>query len=245
MPSRYPLRTVLSLTPALVAVVLVACGGRGDLDSSIEVAPAVEESDAGLGTKPLDSGVGTKDDSGLGAKDSGLGTKDSGLGTGDDSGFEMDTGTTTEDAGTGTEDAGTGTEDSGTGTEDSGTTEDAGTGTNDSGTGTIDSGTGTHDAGMPAPDAGGTDVCFACAEQKCAKQTNACLGSPACVEEGECDLACLQSGHGVNALCLESCTKNRVANQELLSAISCAFTLCPKQCVGELTSLGGGALGGL
>jgi hypothetical protein len=238
MPSRYPLRRVLCVAPALVAVILVACGGRGSLDPGVEaLAPAIDESDAGLPTKPLDAGLGTKDDSGLGTKDdSGLGTKDdSGVGTKDDSGLG------TEDAGTGTDDAGP-TNDSGPGTNDSGA-DDSGPGTNDSGT--SDSGPGTNDSGTSGTDAGGTDACFACAEQKCGKQTNACISSPACVKEGECDLACL--GHGLNPLCFESCTKNRVANQELLSAVSCAFTFCPKECLGDLASfgVGAGALGGL
>ena len=37
-------------------------------------------------------------------------------------------------------------------------------------------------------DAGGIVGCFACAEDKCGTQVNACVGSPACVEEGICDL---------------------------------------------------------
>ena len=43
-------------------------------------------------------------------------------------------------------------------------------------------------------DAGGIVGCFACAEDSCGTQVNACVGSPACVEEGTCDLMCLGGG---------------------------------------------------
>src|SRR5450432_2438174 len=121
MPSQYPMRTVLSLAPALVALTLVAC-------APVSVAPDVAtlaDTDGGLPTKD-DGGLGTKDDGGLDTKDSGLGDKDGGLGT-DDAGSEPD----------------------------------------DAGTGTSDAGTGTHDAGMSgSPDAGESDRCLACAEER-------------------------------------------------------------------------------
>src|SRR5580704_10394999 len=128
--------------------------------------------------------------------DSGLGTKgdDSGLGTkGDDSGL----GTKGDDGGLGTMD-------------------------DDAGSGTEDAGTGIEDAGVPAaPDAGGMDECFACAEKRCGLQVNACLRSPACVEEGDCDLACSIGTPGPfgapNPHCIQSCTKDPRVAAELLA----------------------------
>ena len=258
MSTHRPLRRVLFVAPALVAVVLVACG-RSPLDDSEDLvdtpdAASAGDDSGGLPTKPDDGGVETKD-AGLGTKDAGLGTKDSGLGTQDaetedaetldaetldagtpDSGPGTgDAGPPPLDAGPGT-DSGTGTSDSGTGTSDSGTgMSDSGTTTDDGGPGSQDSGPGMSDGGTE--DAGGVLGCFACAEQKCGKLVNACLGSSACVEEGTCDLACL--GAPFNPLCFGSCAKNQRANQELLSAVSCAFSVCPQQCLSVLTSSGG------
>ena len=218
MPVQSPLHQVVRVAPAVVAMILLACGGKSSSPSPDVGAPglaaAADPGDAGLPTKPLDGGTGTKDDSGLGTKDdSGVGTKDDGgLGTKDDSGL-------------GTEDAGPGAEGAGPGTED---------------------------AGNPAsPDAGGNSACFACAEDKCGILTNACLGSPACVEESQCNLACLggTSGgtpgempgggpFGFRGLeCFESCAKDALASQHLLAAVTCAYTLCPREC---LPCAGGG-----
>jgi hypothetical protein len=256
MPTHYPLRQVLSVAPALVAVILVACG-RSPLDASVDLvdtpdAASAGDDSGGLPTKPTDDGGLETKDAGLGTKDAGLGTKDSGLGTEDAETEDAETQDAaaqdaetpdtgpgmTGDAGSPPLDAGTGS-DSGMGTTDGGPgTVDSGTGTTDGGPVSEDSGTsegGTQDAG--APDAGGVLGCFACAEERCGKQVNACLGSSACVEEGTCDLACL--GAPFNPLCFGSCAKNQRANQELLSAVSCAFTLCPQQCLSVLTSSGG------
>jgi hypothetical protein len=233
MPTRYPLRQVLHLGPVLVAVLLVACG-RSTLQP---VNDTLEVSDSGLPTKD-DSGLGTKDDSGLGTKD------DAGLGTKDDAGLG------TKDSGLGADDAGMG--DAGPGTEDSGPgIKDAGSGTEDSGPGTEDAGPGPEDAGMPGvPDAGGILGCFACAEQRCAPRVNACVSSPACVEEGTCDLNCLiGSGRGpggfggFNPTCFQSCVKDQQTTRRLLAAVSCAFALCQKDCLGALTPLVGGGSG--
>jgi hypothetical protein len=256
MPAHYPLRHVLCVGPALVAVLLVACG-RTPLEPDVE---ALDVSDSGgLPTKPLDagqgtkgdddSGLGTKDDAGVGIKDSGLGTKDdSGLGTEDSGSGTEDSGPVTEDAGPGTEDSGPGTEDASPGPQDAGPgSQDSGSGTPDSGPGTVDSGRGGEDSGTGSPDAGsGIVACFACAEQQCGTRVNACVGSPACVAEGECDLGCLTgSGKGaigvLNPRCFQSCTKDLLANQELLSAVSCAFSACPKECVSALDPFLGGA----
>jgi hypothetical protein len=240
VPTRYPLRH-LGLRPVLLAVILVACGrstlqlesdGQTSSDSGLPT-----NDDAGLGTND-DAGLGTKDDAGLGTKeDSGLGTKeDGGLGTKDDAGIgAKDSGAGTEDAST--EDAGPGSADSGPDAQDSGPVP------GDSGTG--DSGPGPQDAGVPGPDAGGILGCFACAEQRCAPTVNACLSSPACVDEGTCDLDCLVgSGKGAGGVsplsCFQSCVKDQQATQRLFAAVSCAFTMCPKECRGALTSLGGG-----
>ncbi len=251
MPGHYPLGHALCVVPAAIAVLLVACG-RSPLDEANVVAFDVPDS-GGLPTKPVDdSGLGTKDDdSGLGAKDAGLEAKDSGLGTKDDSGpGAEDSGPVPEDAGPSPQDAGPAPQDAGPADAGSGTP-DAGPGTPDSGTGPVDAGSGGVDSGMGTPDAGGGILaCFACAEQRCGKRVNSCVGSPACVAEGECDLACLSgSGKGAfgipNAQCFQSCTRDLLANQELLSAVSCAFTFCPTECVSALDPfLGGGGLGG-
>jgi hypothetical protein len=214
---------MLHMGPVLVAVLLVACG-RSTLQSANDT---LEVSDSGLPTKD-DAGLGTKDDAGLGTKD------DAGLGTKDDAGLGI------KDSGPGADD--TSVDDAGPGTEDSGpATGDSGPATGDSGPATGDSGP--EDAGMPGvPDAGGILGCFTCAEQRCAPRLNACLGSPACVEEGTCDLNCLiGSGAGTGGLgglnpgCFQSCVKDQQATRRLLAAVSCAFTLCPGECLGALT----------
>ncbi len=197
----------LRLAPALVAVIFVASGCRS-VDTGSEApedtpAAAPDEVDGGLGTKPDDSGVGTKDDGGLGTKDGGLGTKDGGLGS--------------DDASLGDDDAGTGAEDAGVGTEDAGV-------------GGHDAGGGTHDAGMQGPDAGEMNECLACAEERCGTLTSECLDSPACVEQGKCDLTCLGGFHAMEPLCFQACTKDPRANEKLFAAASCAFALCPKEC---------------
>jgi hypothetical protein len=234
VPTRYPLRQ-LHIVPVL-AVLLVACG-RSTLQDATDT---LQVSDSGLPTKD-DAGLGTKDDAGLGTKDdAGLGTKDdAGIGAMDSSVGAEDA--SVQDAGSGTEDSGPGGQDSGPGSQDSGA-QDSGSGSQDSGTGSQDAGP--EDAGMPGPDAGGILGCFVCAEQRCAPRVNACLSSPACVEEGTCDLDCLAgSGSGSGGLgCFQSCVKDRQATQRLLAAVRCAFTLCPTECFGALTSPAAGGL---
>ncbi len=223
MATHYPSHVRFAV-PALVALTLVACA-RSSLQSDGQALAVPDDTsgdtDGGLPTKPMDAGVGTKgDDSGLGTKDAGLPTKDSGLGT-------QDSGSAGDDSGS-------------TGDDDSGSVaEDSGVGANDGGSGGDSGGmTGTPDAG------GGVDPCMACAEQRCPIQTNLCLGAPACVAQGECDLACLSAparGFGAFAAqnrCFQSCAKNLQANIELTVAVSCALTLCPQECVTELAALG-------
>ena len=139
------------------------------------------------------------------------------------------------------EDSGLGDKDAGLGTKDAGETADAEPGMQDAGAPTEDAGmTGTADAG-------GMDECFACAEARCALPVNACLHSSACVEEGNCDLACLTgSASAPNPRCVQSCTKDPLATQELLAAVTCGFAVCPKECLHVLISCGGdaGAFGG-
>jgi hypothetical protein len=224
MTTHYPSHVRFAV-PALVALTLVACA-RSSLqtdDQALAVpADTSGDDDAGLPTKPDDAGLGTKDDGGLGTKDAGLPTKDSGLGT-------ADSGPAGDDSGS------TGDDDSGSVAEDSGA-EDSGVGTNDAGDG--GGMTGTPDAG------GGADPCMACAEQRCPIQTNLCLSAPACVAQGECELGCLSApAKGIGGLaaqnrCFQSCVKNLQANIELTVAVSCALTLCPQQCIPELTALG-------
>ena len=120
--------------------------------------------------------------------------------------------------------------------------QDSGSGSQDSGSGSQDSGpgdSGPEDAGMPGPDAGGILGCFVCAQQRCAPRVNACASSPACVEESTCDLNCLAgSGGGATGFgglnCFQSCVKDLRANQRLLAAVRCAFTMCPTECAGVL-----------
>ena len=217
MSTQYPMRSVCSLVPGLFAAMLFAygCSGAGPGPGS----EAVDGPNAA--STGASEGLPTKgDDSGLGTKgdDSGLGTKgdDSGLGTkGDDGGL----GTNGDDGGLGTKG-------------------------DDGGAGTEDAGTGTEDAGMPgSPDAGGMDACFACAEKRCGLQVNACLQSPACVEEGDCDLTCLSGTTGPfgapNPHCVQSCNKNPRATGELLAAVTCGFSVCPLECLRPLISCGG------
>ena len=161
-----------------------------------------------------DAGKPTKGDkdAGVGDKDdSGLGEKDAGVGDKDDSGGGVGT---MDDAGSG-EDAG------------SGTTADAGGGGM----------TGTPDAG------GEMNACFACAQQRCAVQVNACEHTAGCAEEGECDLGCFDAagGHflGTSSRCVASCTKSPVATAVLLSAATCAFLACPRECLHTFTACGG------
>ncbi len=206
MLTQSPIHRAPRAVPALVSVILFACGcsSTGPQPQSQTAAPADEalgDDSGGLPTKD-DGGVDPKDDSGLGTTD------DGGLGTKDDSGL-------------GTDDAGTGTP--------------------------PDAGTGTADAGMPGlPDAGGgMNECFACAEQRgCAVQVNACVHSPACVQEGSCDLTCLESAGpfgAVNPHCIQSCTTDWHATQDLLAAVTCGFRVCPLECLRPLISCGGDA----
>ncbi len=164
----------------------------------------------------------------VGPADEALAADSGGLPTKDDGGVD-----TKDDSGLGTKD------DGGLGTKD-----DAGLGTNDAGTGTPDAGAGTADAGMPGlPDAGGgISECFACAEQRgCMVQVNACVHSPACVEEGSCDLMCLESAGpfgAVNSHCVQSCSTDWHATQDLLAAVTCGFRVCPLECLRPLISCG-------
>ncbi len=135
-------------------------------------------------------------------------------------------------------------------------------------------GTPTKDSGLPgfpglpglSEDAGGIAGCFACAEDSCGTQTNACLSSPDCLQEGLCDLTtCLLgaaggtgSGSGstsgglggifggADLQCLQTCSPSAAANTELLSAVECVFTQCGSDCLSALSAAGsGGGLGGL
>jgi hypothetical protein len=152
-----------------------------------------------------------------------------------------------KDAGIGEKEGGLGMKDASLGTDDSGSAaDDGGMATDDSGMGIRDAGPGPEDAGMQS-DAGGMNECFACAEKKCAVEVNACLRSPACVEEGNCHLMCLGASAGPLGVpdprCVQACTKNLQATQELLAAVTCGFTVCPVQCLRPLTSCGGDAGG--
>jgi hypothetical protein len=123
--------------------------------------------------------------------------------------------------------------------------------------------------GLPAipgfgPDAGGVVGCFACAQQSCGTQVNACISSPSCVQEGLCDVTTCFLGTdsgtnaggasggglaglgGIDTQCLMSCQKDPQGSADLVAAAACVFTACGTDCIGALTSLGqGGGLGGL
>ncbi len=240
MPAQYPLRLLLRVAPALVAVSLVACG-RSPLGPEVEALDtpdATGDDSGGLPTKSLDAGLEMKD-TGLETKDAGLGTKEAGV--------------ETKDSGLETEDAGPGTVDAETGTDAATRTLDAGTGTVDAGadSGAEDAGTSPVDAGMAAADGGALVECFVCAEQMCEKAVSTCASSRACVEEGNCELACLGDSAGgatgrgfggfggLNLRCFDSCVRNPRASRELFEAMTCAFALCPTECRGVLTPVGG------
>jgi hypothetical protein len=146
-----------------------------------------------------------------------------------------------KDAGVGDKDAGVGDKDSGLGEKDTGVgTDDAGSGGDDAGSGmTSDSGM-TGGGGM---DAGGEmNACFACAQQRCSVQVSACEHTSGCAQEGECDLMCFQAagGHFLStSKCIEACTKDPVATAVLLQAATCAFLVCPKECLHTFTACGG------
>jgi hypothetical protein len=182
------------------------------------------ESGPGANSTLAPAAAAAGDDAGLptkGGDDGGLGTKgdDGGLGTkGDDGGL----GTKGDDGGLGTNgDSGSGTEDAGTGGQDAG--------------------------GMTTPDAGGgLGACFACAEQRgCKVPVQTCVNSPACMQEGSCDLACLTApgAHfgGPDPRCVASCSSDWHATEELLAAVSCGFRVCPIECIRPLISCGGDA----
>lgn len=173
-----------------------------------------------------------------------LADTDGGLPTkGDDGGLD------TKDSGLDTKDSGLGDKDGGLGTDDAGSEPD------DAGTGTGDAGTGADDAGMMGfPDAGESDRCLECAEARCGILASACLGSSACLDEGKCDLLCLEGTHvtsqqiagrdmgqlsALNPHCFQSCSKDPHAAQALSVAVTCAVALCPKECLNPLSMCGG------
>lgn len=228
MPSRFPFRPALCVAPGLVTVALVACGGRGPLDTDIAAYDAVDA--AGIAIPDPGEVTGPKADAGAKPADAGM----------------------------------------------------AGTDAKASGPPGLQ--------GFPglSEDAGGIAGCFACAEDKCGTQVNACSGSPACVTEGTCGLGCLTglaggtaaggamaggglaggglagggttaggglaggglagggtaAGGGLNLQCLMACDTDTQANTELFAALECAFTSCSSECLGGLGGMGG-ALGGL
>jgi len=142
-----------------------------------------------------------------------------------------------KDAAADTKDSGLETKDSGLGTKDSGLdTKDGAPGMDDPDAGDVED-AGTMDPPDP-PDAGEMNECFACAQARCAVQVNACTGSPACVEEGNCDLMCLTASGGVNAHCVQACTKDLRAAAKLLAAVTCGFKVCPRECLRPLISCG-------
>jgi hypothetical protein len=172
---------------------------------------------AGTASQAVDPAEGSAQDSG-----GGLPTKDeAGVGTKDDSGLG-----TKDDSGLGTKD------DSGLAVMDAGGTVDAGSGAGDAG-------------GSPPPDAGDeVGDCFACAARRgCAAQVNECIHSPACMDEGKCDLACLTSSPfgALNPHCIESCSKGWDATEDLLAAVTCGFHVCREECLRPLISCGGDA----
>ena len=207
MLSRVLFRPVLCMGPGVVTLVLVACGGRGPLDTDIA---AYDAPDA-AGLTVIDPGEGTEPKAEAGAKPM-----------------------------------------------DAGASKDAKAPTM---------------PGIPglSEDAGGILGCFACAQDKCGTQVNACASSPACVTEGTCGLGCVTGlaggtaagglaggtlaggglagggtagGGGLNLQCLMACDTDMQANADLFAALECTFTSCSSECLGALGGAGGG-LGGL
>jgi hypothetical protein len=117
--------------------------------------------------------------------------------------------------------------------------------------------------GLPGfgADAGGIVGCFACAQDSCGTQVDACIGSADCVKEGICDLTtCLAGGGtmgmgtgtggiggllgGINLQCFQTCAPSQQASTELIAALQCTFTSCGTECLSALTSMGGAGGGG-
>ncbi len=227
MLSRSLFRPVLSVAPGVVTLVLVACGGRGPLDTDIAAYDAPDA--AGIANLGPGEGTGPKADAGAKPADAGMSAKDAKApGTPGIPGFP----------------------------------------------------------GL-SEDAGGILGCFACAEDKCGTQVNACVSAPACVTEGTCGLGCVTgltggtaaggelaggalagggtagglgggtlagggtagggtmgAGGGLNLQCLMACDTDTQANADLFAALECTFTACSSECLGALGGMGG-ALGGL
>jgi hypothetical protein len=116
--------------------------------------------------------------------------------------------------------------------------------------------------GLPglSEDAGGIIGCFACAQDQCGTQVDACIADQACLQEGICDLTTCLGGMttgtggggggllgGLNLQCFMTCGPNQAASSELISALQCTFTSCGTECLSALTMAGGagGGLGGL
>jgi hypothetical protein len=203
---------VTCVAPVSLAVSMLVAGGCSP------AAPASASPDSVTADAVDDSGAKGEKDAGVDMKDDGgLDMKDGGLGTRDDAGVGDDGGVASEDGGSGAVDAGH--------------------------MGAVDAGP--ADAGMASgPDAGGNmNACLACAEARCTLPVNACLHSAACVDEGDCDLKCFDEagGHfpGANSRCIEACTKDALATQQLLAALTCGFWVCPVECLVPLVSCGG------
>jgi hypothetical protein len=149
-----------------------------------------------------------------------------------------------KDAGLGEKEGGLGEKEGGLGEKDGGVGpgDDASTGSDDAGLGRIDAGS-VVDAGMPPPeDGGGLNACLACAEKRCGPIVNACVASPSCVEEGDCDSTCLRTAGNslvTDARCVAACAAEHPATAQLLAAVTCGFEVCPVECLRTLISCGG------
>src|SRR6185312_16071534 len=152
---------------------------------------------------------------------------------------DADGGVGAKDSGVDPKEGGIGAKDSGIGADD-----DSGIGAGD------DGGVAAHDAGpaddggttVPPDAGGGMDECFTCAAHRCGPLVGACLANTSCVDEAECDRGCLRaSGQGLiaDAQCVAACSAAHRATTVLLPAATCAFAVCPVQCLGTYVSCGG------
>jgi hypothetical protein len=215
--SRFPLHPTLSAAPGLVAVVLVACGGRGPLDTDIETYDAPDAAGL-LARRAGDDGAGPARDSGAGP----TGLKDAGKES--DGGDARAPGGPSLLAGF------------------PGLSEDAG-----GILGCFACAEGKCGAqvnacvGVPACITEGTCGLGCLLGIGVATDAGGIPAAGGAMGGGVAGLG------NVNLPCLQACDTNVQANADLFAALECTFTSCSSECLSALTPLGGGpgGLGGL
>jgi hypothetical protein len=225
MPSRFPFRPVLCVAPGLVTVVLVACGGRGPLDTDIAAYDAADA--AGIANLGPGEGTGPKADAGAKPADAGMSAKDAKApGTPGLQGFPG----LSEDAG-GIAGCFACAEDK------CGTQVSACSGS----PACVEEGT--CGLGCLTGLAGGTAAGGELAGGALAGGGTAGGGLAGGGLAGGGTAGGAAAG-GLNLQCLMACDTNTQANTDLFAALECTFTACSSECLGALGGMGG-ALGGL